>query len=428
MVFHHVFSLFKRENRIKKGDGISPFEALTCALAGSVGTGNIAGVAGAIIIGGPGAIFWMWVSALFGMATKYTEIVLALKFRGIEEYSGSTMEVIIKGLNKKSYARILAYLFAFCGVIASFASGNLVQTNAICTASLTLFPKASPFIIGIVFAVLTLISLHGGIERIGKITGHVVPFMSVLYVLASLLIIVPNASRLPEVLSLIVRSAFSLTSAVGGVAGFSIMRAFRVGTMRGIFSNEAGIGSAPMAHASVSRSVNPVEQGMVGIFEVFVDTILICSLTAFAILLSGVIIPYGNSENASISLAIDAFSTVLGHGSSVVFISVCTILFAFSSVLGWSVYGMKCFSFIFGKRAMSFYKFIFPLFVIVGATLDTTFAWKTGENANAFMAFPNLCALILLAPIVKKLTLCYTVEHGKQSKRKYNRNKKYNSC
>lgn len=428
MVFHHVFSLFKKENRIKKSDGISPFEALTCALAGSVGTGNIAGVAGAIIIGGPGAIFWMWVSALFGMATKYAEIVLALKFRGIEEYSGSTMEVIIKGLSKKSYSRILAYLFAFCGVVASFASGNLVQTNAICTASLTLFPKASPFIIGIVFAVLTLISLHGGIERIGKITGYVVPFMSVLYVLASLLIIVPNASRLPEVLSLIVRSAFSLPSAVGGVAGFSIMRAFRVGTMRGIFSNEAGIGSAPMAHASVSRSVSPVEQGMVGIFEVFVDTILICSLTAFAILLSGVIIPYGNSENASISLAIDAFSTVLGHGSSVVFISVCTILFAFSSVLGWSVYGMKCFSFIFGKRAMSFYKFIFPVFVIVGATLDTTFAWKTGENANAFMAFPNLCALILLAPIVKKLTLCYTVEHGKQSKWKYNRNKKYNSC
>ncbi len=425
MIFRHALKLLKKENRKTDGDGMSPFKALTTALAGSVGTGNIAGVAGAIIIGGSGAIFWMWISALFGMSTKYAEIVLALHYRGNGKYSGSTMDVIINGLGNKKYASALAYTFALCGTLASFASGNLVQINAISAALSSVLPSLSTAFVGLFFAVITMVVLLGGMQRIGKATSFLVPFMSIFYIIASLLIIIPNASKIPDVFSMIVHDAFSLSSAVGGIAGFSIVRAFRVGTMRGIFSNEAGIGSAPMAHACVPKSTNPVEQGMVGIFEVFVDTILICSLTAFAILLSGVIIPYGNSESMSVALTIDAFSTVFSRDTAAVFICICTVLFAFSSILGWSLYGMKCCAFVFSERSLPIYKVIFPLFLILGAILDSTLAWKIGETANALMAFPNLTALILLAPIVKKLTLCYTVRYDKQSKRKYNRNKKY---
>lgn len=427
MIFRHAFSLLKKENRKADKNGISPFKALTTALAGSVGTGNIAGVAGALIIGGRGAIFWMWISALFGMATKYSEIVLALHYKGNKTFSGSTMDVIQFGLGNKKYASFLAYAFAFFGTLASFASGNLVQMNTMCAAFKSVIPSFNPYIAGVLFAIITLVILFGGMERIGKATSFLVPFMSVFYILSSLFIIIPNASKIPFVFSSIVHDAFSIPSAVGGITGFSISRAFRVGTMRGIFSNEAGIGSAPMAHACVLKNTNPVEQGMVGIFEVFVDTILICSLTAFAILLSGVIIPYGNSESMSVALVIDAFSTVFPRDTAACFIAFCTVLFAFSSILGWSLYGMKCYAFIFGENSLPAYKIIFPLFLILGAVLDSTLAWKVGETANAFMAFPNLTALILLAPIVKRLTLCYTVEYGKQSKRKYNRNKKHSS-
>lgn len=418
-------SLFKKQKR--EPGTLTPFETLATALAGSVGTGNIAGVAGALIIGGPGAIFWMWISALFGMATKFAEIVLALSYRTRTEngtYVGSTMNVIVNGLGRgKTW---LAQSFAMLGIVASLASGNMVQVNTIAASVNEATGSPSGLIVGIVCAALTLLVMIGGIESIGRVTSFLVPFMSILYIGAALFIIIPNAYLLPQALSSIIRGAFGdVNAAIGGVAGFTMINAFKTGTMRGVFSHEAGMGSAPMAYASSPKNTNPVEQGMSGIFEVFFDTIVICSLTAFMLMVSPIAIPYGGDEALGMNTVAASLSTVMEPRFASVFLAVCVALFAYASIIGWSLYGMRCADYLFNKGGQIAYRTIFILCLVVGAVMDVSLVWQLGETANGAMAIPNLIALLALAPVVKKKALCYSELYGKQNKRKHKGHKGY---
>jgi len=399
-----------------KGE-ITPLQAVTTALAATVGTGNIAGVAGAIALGGPGAVFWMWVSALFGMATKYAEVVLSIRFRERNEagdWVGGPMYYIKNGLGSKW--KWLASLFALFGALAAFGIGNMTQANTIANSVINTVADFSGnaigsettirLIVGVAIALIVGLVVIGGVKRIGSVTEMLVPVMSIIYIVGSLIIVFGNIDRIGEVFSSIIKGAFNPTAAVGGVVGITIVESMKRGVGRGVFSNEAGLGSAPIAHAASSEK-NPVKQGLYGIFEVFMDTIVICSLTALSILMSGIDIPFGQKVGADLSMA--AFSSMLGSAGNVI-VMIGIVLFAISTIISWSLYGVRCCEFLLGKWSIRPYQILFVVFCIVGTTMDLGLAWDIADTLNGLMAIPNLIGVLGLSGLVFKLTREYLAE------------------
>lgn len=387
----------------------TPFQSLSTALAATVGTGNIAGVAGAIAIGGPGAIFWMWIAAIFGMCTKFAEVTLAVHYREKNAYGdwvGGPMYYIKNGLSKNF--QWLAYLFAGLGVLTVFGTGNATQVNTIVTAidsALVEYNIATAdslgtinLVIGIILAALVMIILLGGIKRIGSVTEKLVPFMAAAYIILGLGVVIINASAVPKVFAMIFKGAFAPSAVTGGVVG-SLFISIRRGVSRGIFSNEAGLGTGSIAHAS-SDTKEPVRQGLYGIFEVFVDTIVICTLTALVILCSGTPIVYG--ENAGAELTISGFAITYG-GWITLFTAIALICFAFSTILGWGLYGSRCLEYLVGSKSLKLFTIVYGLFPIVGATADLSLIWGISDTFNGMMAIPNLIALFLLSGTFMKL-------------------------
>ena len=400
---------------------ITPFQAVCTALAATVGTGNIAGVAGTIAIGGPGAIFWMWVSALFGMCTKFAEVTLAVHFREINangELVGGPMYYIKNGLGKKW--NWLAYLFAAFGVLTVFGTGNATQVNTITTAINSALlnyniisesaVSTSNLIIGIVIAILIAMILLGGIKRIGQVTEKLVPFMALLYILLGLGVILLNIQNVPSVFVSIFKGAFQPSAVTGGIIG-SMFLSIKKGVSRGIFSNEAGLGTGSIAHACADTK-KPVKQGMFGIFEVFTDTIVICTLTALVILCSGVPITYG--EAAGAELTILGFTSTYGNWVSI-FTAVAMCCFAFSTALGWGLYGARCIEFLFSEKVIKPFMVVYALVAILGATANLGLMWNIAETFNGLMAIPNLIALFLLSGTVVRLTKEYFAGEGKEN-------------
>ena len=399
---------------------ITPFQAVCTALAATVGTGNIAGVAGAIAIGGPGAIFWMWVSALFGMCTKFAEVTLAVHYREINgngELVGGPMYYIKNGLGKKW--NWLAYLFAAFGVLTVFGTGNATQVNTITTAINSALlnyniisesaVSTSNLIIGIVIAILIAMILLGGIKRIGQVTEKLVPFMALLYIVLGLGVIIMNIQNIPSVFASIFRGAFQPSAVTGGIIG-SMFLSLKKGVSRGIFSNEAGLGTGSIAHACADTK-KPVKQGMFGIFEVFTDTIVICTLTALVILCSGVPINFG--EAAGAELTISGFTSTYGSWVSI-FTAIAMCCFAFSTALGWGLYGARCIEFLFSEKVIKPFMVVYSLVAILGATANLGLMWSIAETFNGLMAIPNLIALFLLSGTVIRLTKEYFAGEGKE--------------
>ena len=402
---------------------VTPFQAMTTALAGTVGTGNIAGVTGAIAIGGPGAVFWMWLSALFGMVTKYAEVVLAVHYRERNakgDYVGGPMYYIKNGLGEKW--KWLAMTFSVFGALAAFGIGNMTQVNTIANAinnaidsfggntaaaSVNLFGQIVPIssiVVGVIVAVIVALTLFGGIKRIGSVTERLIPFMAIIYIVCALCVVICNFGSLGKVFAMIFKGAFSAEAALGGAVGITIMTTIQKGVGRGVFSNEAGLGSAPIAHAATSEK-DPVKQGLYGIFEVFMDTIVICTLTALTLLCgveSGVSITWGESAGAELISA--AFATIFGSHLASLIIAVGIGLFALSTILSWSLYGSRCFEFLAGSKALIIYQVIFVVTIVIGATLKLSLVWDIGDTLNGFMAIPNLVALLGLSGVVVKLT------------------------
>jgi len=407
-----IFGNFFTKKNSESGS-ITPFQAVCTALAATVGTGNIAGVAGAIAIGGPGAVFWMWISALLGMCTKFAEVTLAVNYREKNkhgDYVGGPMYYIKNGLGKKWIW--LAYLFSIFGVLATFGIGNTTQVNTIVTSvdtALLNFNLVSKdnlgtlnLLLGIGIAIITGMVLLGGIKRIGSVTEKLVPFMALLYVILALGVIFTNITSIPKVFAMIFEGAFNPSAVTGGIVG-SMFLSMKKGVSRGIFSNEAGLGSGSIAHACADTD-EPVKQGLFGIFEVFVDTILICTLTALVILCSGVHIEYGVDAGAELTIA--GFVSTYG-GWITIFTAVAMCCFAFSTVLGWGLYGARCLEFIASEKVVKPFMVVFSLATILGATMDLKLAWDIADTFNGLMAVPNLIALFLLAGTVRKLTKEY---------------------
>ena len=400
---------------------LTPFQAVCTALAATVGTGNIAGVAGAIAIGGPGAVFWMWVSAILGMCTKFSEVTLAVHFREKNadgELVGGPMYYIKNGL--KEHWRWLAYLFAAFGVLTVFGTGNATQVNTITTAidsalyNYGIISEKSAgilnLVIGIVLAILIGMILLGGIKRIGQVTEKLVPFMAVIYIILALGVVVLNYKNIPVVFASIFKGAFSPASVTGGAVG-SFFMSMKKGVSRGIFSNEAGLGTGSIAHACADTR-KPVKQGFFGIFEVFVDTIVICTLTALVILCSGVSIGYGDVAGAE--LTIQGFTSTYGNWVSI-FTAVAMCCFAFSTIIGWGLYGTRCIEFLFGSRANKPFMVLYALVAIVGATMELGLMWNIAETFNGLMVIPNLIAVFLLSGVVVKLVKEYFAGEGKDA-------------
>ena len=398
---------------------ITPFQAVCTALAATVGTGNIAGVAGAIAIGGPGAIFWMWVSALFGMCTKYAEVTLAVHYREINangELVGGPMYYIKNGLSKKWHW--LAYLFAAFGVLTVFGTGNATQVNTITTAINSALlnynvisesaVSTSNLIIGIIIAILIAMILLGGIKRIGHVTEKLVPFMALLYILLGLGVILLNIQNVPAVFASIFRGAFQPRAVTGGIV-LSMFTSLKKGVSRGIVSNEAGLGTGSIAHACADTK-KPVKQGMFGIFEVFTDTIVICTLTALVILCSGVAVDYGKAAGAELTIL--GFTSTYGSWVSI-FTAIAMCCFAFSTAVGWGLYGARCIEFLFSEKVIKPFMVIYSLVAILGATANLGLMWSIAETFNGLMAIPNLIALFLLSGTVVKLTKEYFAGEGK---------------
>lgn len=405
-----VGSLFRKKDARDHGSNLSPFQAVTTALAGTVGTGNIAGVTGAIFVGGPGAVFWMWVSAFFGMCTKYAEIALAMKFRDTDSqgvHKGGPMYYIENGLGKSW--KWLAILFALLGGLASFGIGNIAQSSEIAGAMNGLF-GLPPLATGIILTAIVAIVVIGGVKRIGQVTSLLVPFMSVFYVAAGVVVILMRITDIPSVFARIFTSAFSFEAVGGGVFGYAIMVAMKNGFARGVFSNEAGLGSAPIAHAA-SSTEEPAEQAIWGVFEVFFDTIVICSITAFAVLLSGFELGEASLETFGTkgSAAVAAFNSILPGTLGGTIIQASLVFFALSTILSWSYYGERCWGYLSkdNKLVTSAYKIIFVLFCIVGATGSGKLMWDVSDTLNGAMAIPNLIALLLLSGTVTAITKDY---------------------
>ena len=408
--------------RSQAGEGeVTPFQAVATALAATVGTGNIAGVTGAICVGGPGAVFWMWVSALFGMVTKYAEVVLAVRYRERNDqgdWVGGPMYYIRNGLGKEW--NWLAGIFCVLGALAAFGIGNMTQVNTIATSintaidsfggntaayAVRFFGQSVPvssIMIGAVVAMIVGMVLFGGIKRIGAVAETMVPVMAAVYIAASLIVVGCNLSSVGPVFAMIFKGAFSADAALGGAFGITIMTTIQKGVGRGVFSNEAGLGSAPMAHAASSER-DPVKQGLYGIFEVFMDTIVICTLTALTLLCgAGDQIVWGKS--AGVELISASFSGIFGAQVGSTLVAVGITLFALSTILSWSLYGTRCFEFLTGGRGVKAYQILFVLVVIIGATLKLDLVWNIADTLNGFMAVPNLVALLGLSGVVIKLT------------------------
>lgn len=395
---------------------ITPFQAVCTALAATVGTGNIAGVAGAIAIGGPGAVFWMWVSALLGMCTKFAEVTLAVHFRERNEHGdlvGGPMYYIKNGLGKNW--QWLAVLFSAFGILAVFGTGNTTQVNTITTAidaALLNFNVVGPdslktvnLVIGIIIAVLVGMILLGGIKRIGSVTEKLVPFMAILYIVLALGVVLLNIGRIPSVFYQIFYGAFNPAAITGGVVG-SFFLSMQKGVSRGIFSNEAGLGTGSIAHACADTN-KPVKQGLFGIFEVFADTIVICTLTALVILVSNVPITYGAPAGAE--LTISGFTATYGNWVSI-FTAIAMCCFAFSTIIGWGLYGARCIEFLFSSKVIKPFMVVYALIAIIGATVDLGLLWSIADTFNGLMSIPNLIALFLLSGTVVKLVKEYFQE------------------
>ncbi len=412
----HIFkktigSLRKNKNSKKDSKSISQFGALSTALAATIGTGSISGVATAITIGGAGAVFWMWVSAIFGMMTVFAENVLGIYYRKRgkdRSWKGGAMYYIEYGLHSKW----LAVIYSIFCIFASFGMGNMVQSNSIST-SLLETANVSPKISGIIICFITAIVIIGGLKRIGKVCEILVPVVSVIYIVATLIVIFSNASEIPKILKLIITEATGIGSVAGGIVGINVKRAVSMGVKRGVFSNEAGLGSSVLVHAEADVK-EPAIQGMWGIVEVFIDTIVVCTLTAFVILTSGAL------ENTNLDgavLVIKSFENTLGGFSSGI-MTFFIVIFAFATVLGWAYFGEKAVTYIFGKKSIPIYKIIFIAFLYIGSTLEMRLVWNLSDTFNGLMAIPNLIALFLLSPVVIKITKNYINRVFKHSKEK----------
>ena len=398
---------------------LTPFQAVCTALAATVGTGNIAGVAGAIAIGGPGAVFWMWISALLGMCTKFSEVTLAVHFREKNaegDLVGGPMYYIKNGLKKQWHW--LAYLFAAFGVLTVFGTGNATQVNTITTAidsALYNYGVISEqnvstlnLVIGIILAVLIGMILLGGIKRIGQVAEKLVPFMAVIYIILAIGVVILNYRNIPTVFASIFKGAFSPASVTGGAVG-SFFMSMKKGVSRGIFSNEAGLGTGSIAHACADTR-KPVKQGFFGIFEVFVDTIVICTLTALVILCSGVPVGYGDAAGAELTIL--GFTSTYGSWVSI-FTAIAMCCFAFSTIIGWGLYGTRCVEFLLGTRANRPFMILYALVAIVGATMELGLMWNIAETFNGLMVIPNLIAVFLLSGVVVRLVKEYFDKEGK---------------
>ena len=411
-LFPHAILEFvnKLRPQKEKSSGVSQFQALCTALAATVGTGNIAGVAGAISIGGPGAIFWMWICALFGMVTKYAEATLAVHYRkkcDDGSYIGGPMYMIEYGMGKKW--RPLAYLYCFFGVVAAFGIGNATQINAVIDGLNSVLNNFGVYatswrnvFFGTIFAAILTITLLGGAKSIGKMAERLIPFVSTGYILLCLGVLVIRLPQIPAALHSIIAGAFSPEALTGGMIG-SIFTALRVGAARGVFTNEAGMGTASMAHAAADVR-HPVQQGLMGIMEVFLDTIVICTMTALVILCSGVQIPFGVDEG--ILLTERAFSSVYGQWVGVL-LTLFVCCFAFATMLGWGLYGLRCAQYLFGQRAWKAFALLQAAVVVASTLLKTGTVWMLAETVNGLMAIPNLIVLAALTPQLKQLTQAY---------------------
>jgi len=391
--------------------GVSSLQAMCTALAGSVGTGNIAGVAGAITVGGPGAVFWMWVSALAGMCTKFVEVTLAVRFRerGRDgQWVGGPMYYIRKGLGRRW--QWLGGVFALFGALAAFGIGNLTQIHTVVSAVktaadglLTLGKEqeiALSLAVGILCAATVSAVLVGGVKRVGEVCAYLVPVMALGYTLAAGAVIISRAEAIPEAFSAILRGAFSPQAVIGGAAGITVRSAITMGVGRGIFSNEAGLGSAPIAHAAAEVS-HPAEQGLYGMLEVFIDTVVICTLTALVILLGVEEIPYGTDAGAE--LTISGFQAVFAGPLPAMIVAVSIALFALASVISWGFYGSSCCRYLLGSGAAGVYQRVFAAFAVVGAVMELGTVWDLADTLNGLMALPNLTALLALSPVAAQL-------------------------
>ena len=410
-LFPRAIKAFLTQFREKKSktEGVTPFQALCTALAATVGTGNLAGVAGAIAIGGPGAIFWMWVCAFVGMATKFAEATLALRYRTKEngEYVGGPMYMIRGAMGKRW--RWLGAVYSFFGIVAAFGVGNATQINAVMGGlreaagffGVTV-TKTGQVLVGAALAAVIAAMLLGGAKRIGAVAERLVPFAAAAYLLLGLGVLIARVQLLPMAFSAIIRGAFSPKAVTGGMVG-SAFAALRIGVSRGVFTNEAGMGTASIAHAG-AQVEHPARQGLMGIMEVFLDTIVICTMTALVILVSGVGIPYG--EDVGVVLTAQAFSAVYGDWVSV-FLAAALCCFAFATVLGWGLYGARCAQYLFGAGAWKRFVAVQVVTVVIGAVLETKTVWLLSETVNGLMAIPNLIVLTALAPELSRLTKEY---------------------
>lgn len=395
MIKYTAGTIFDKGKSSSSGS-ITPFQAVSTALAATVGTGNIAGVSAAIAVGGPGAVFWMWIPALLGMVTKYSEVTLAVAYcrqNKQNETVGGAMYYIADGLGRRK----LAVFFSICGCICAFGIGNMVQINSLSNAVNSAFGLNSAAV-GIITALLAAVVLSGGIKRIASLTEILVPFMAAFYIMGTIIVLCININEVPKALALIFKCAFTNTAARGGFAGASVMLAMRIGTARGVFTNEAGLGSAPTAHAAAETD-HPSRQGLWGAFEVFLDTIVMCTLTALAILTSGVWTSNGLAETEFTQAA---FAESFNGGGYLV--TICLIVFAFETVIAWYYYGDKFLEFITGGRFKRLYLAVYLLVIVAGSVTPVSVVWELADFVNGLMAIPNLVALNLLAPAVRQMT------------------------
>lgn len=396
-IFKNTIGSLTRKKK-KDSKGISPFQAVSTALAGSLGTGNIVGVATAISAGGPGAIFWMWVSAFFGMMLKYAEVLLAVKYRNVDEngFYGGPMYVMEKGLKCKTLGKI----FSILCVLASFGMGSTVQANSAAVALNSGF-GFSKVIISIVMTVLFTIIIIGGIKRVGSTAEKIVPFMSIIYIFVSLFVLLKNASEIPSAFKTIIECAFDFRATVSGGLGYAMIVAMRYGVARSVFANEAGLGSSPMAHAA-SNAESPVKQGQWGIFEVFFNTIVMCTMTALVIMVTGAL----NTSADGGVMTLTAFSSQIGTIANFI-IAFCTALFAFTTTMSWAYYGEQSIRYALGEKLILPYRIVYIASIGVGGVCAMSLVWRLSDIFNVMMAIPNLITLVLLSPQVIKMTKEY---------------------
>lgn len=401
--------LWSGRNPDSDSGDISPFNALMTSLSATIGTGNIAGVATAIFMGGPGALFWMWCTALVGMATKYSEAVLAVKYREVDaegNFVGGPMYYIKNGLSTKWCW--LGSMFAFCGCIAGFGMGNSVQSNSVASALESNFAIPT-WITGLVLMLFVGAVLMGGIKRISEVAGRLVPIMAIFYISIGLVVLLSQIEKIPDAFLLVMESAFTPVAAEGGFAGAAVWMAIRFGVARGVFSNEAGLGSAAISHAA-AKTNDPVSQGLVAMLGTFIDTLIVCSITGLAIVVTG---SWTSGENGA-ALTTFAFSQAIPMANYIV--AIALVVFAFTTILGWSFYCEKCIQYLFGVRVIRPFRIVWTLVVPIGAVSSLDFVWLLGDTLNAMMAIPNLIALVLLAPVTFKLTKDYFSKDAAHSK------------